>query len=306
MTGVPLLESAPVHCAAWTRDHSVDPIGTAGFGEALLLVELPLPWPARVEEAPALRPLAGDLEGARVLIQAVVPDDPDPAGARVVAYRAHAGAGYVRRAAAVPPAEIPAAARRLLAEGPGEPAGMKEVLVCGHGRRDRCCGSLGTQLALRLQAGAGDRDGHGVRVHRTSHTGGHRFAPTGIVLPEGTVWGYLDDDVLAAVLSRSGDVARVLPHYRGYLRLASPALQALEREVLGTVGWRLLGARRWGEQVGDATYHLHASWGDGPAMTWSARVRPVRTVPVPVCGAPVADARKSQTELAVEDLAPVG
>ena len=63
-----------------------------------------------------------------------------------------------------------------------------DVLVCGHGSRDRCCGS---RDALALTALA---QGHPVR--RTSHLGGHRFAPTALLLPEGTAWGSLDDALL--------------------------------------------------------------------------------------------------------------
>ena len=55
---------------------------------------------------------------------------------------------------------------------------------------DRCCGSLGTALAQELLADPLQL-GDDVRVWRTSHTGGHRFAPTALVLPQGTVVGLL-------------------------------------------------------------------------------------------------------------------
>ena len=48
------------------------------------------------------------------------------------------------------------------------------LLVCTHGGRDRCCGSDGTRLFQALFPPPG------VRVWRTSHTAGHRFAPTAI------------------------------------------------------------------------------------------------------------------------------
>ena len=64
---------------------------------------------------------------------------------------------------------------RLVAADIPEPVRgrVTDVLVCTHGTRDTCCGSLGTRLWRDLDAG-------GATVRRTSHTGGHRFAPTAV------------------------------------------------------------------------------------------------------------------------------
>jgi len=108
--------------------------------------------------------------------------------------------------------------------------------------------------------------------------------------------------VLARIVARSGEVADVMRHYRGYLRLPFPELQALEREVLGVVGWELFGAERWGEHLGDGRVALHVRWPGHAPTTWAAQVRAGRTLPVPVCGAPIGDAVKQQTELVVDRL----
>ena len=60
----------------------------------------------------------------------------------------------------------------------------RKLLICTHGSRDRCCGRLGTILHRSASARWPDVD-----VHRISHTGGHRFAPTAILLPSGTACG---------------------------------------------------------------------------------------------------------------------
>jgi uncharacterized tellurite resistance protein B-like protein len=56
------------------------------------------------------------------------------------------------------------------------------LLVCTHGSRDRCCGSLGVPLAQGLKG----------EVWQVSHLGGHRFAPTLWELPSWKVYGRVD------------------------------------------------------------------------------------------------------------------
>jgi hypothetical protein len=70
------------------------------------------------------------------------------------------------------------------------------LLVCTNGRRDACCALLGRPVAAALH------DQHGDAVWETTHLGGHRLAPTGLLLPWGYSYAYLDphsgDDLLAA------------------------------------------------------------------------------------------------------------
>ena len=173
----------------------------------------------------------------------------------------------------VPASEVPDAAIALLAaasngDGHGPGAGglsrgssrsfgpdqaSSEVLVCTHGRRDRCCGSLGTALVADLVRPAGEAGtsvaagvGLDARLSRTSHTGGHRFAPTAAVFPEGTLWAYLNATLLGEIVRHSCDPAVASPHYRGCPGLGAREVQVLEREVLcagpelASPGWSLL------------------------------------------------------------------
>ncbi len=119
------------------------------------------------------------------------------------------------------------------------------------------------------------------------------------------MWGYLDEDTLLDIVNRSGDLETLLPHYRGYLRLGSPALQALERAVLAEIGWPLFDMPRWGEELGGGHCRLYVEPSDLAPSVWEGTVRVTRELPVPVCGAPIDDAVKSQVELSVEDLARV-
>ena len=102
----------------------------------------------------------------------------------------------------VDPAELatialPAAGAPL----PGEVVPEAMLLICTHGRRDRCCAVDGRALA-RAVVETGEPD-----VWESTHLGGHRFAPTALVLPTGYVYGRLDlavagDDVVAAADGR--------------------------------------------------------------------------------------------------------
>lgn len=235
---------------------------------------------------------------------------------------------FRRNAVRVSPDEVAPTIRRLLATtGPGgEPApsrtgaehggievgGAEEggnigegaegdghhLLVCTHGRRDRCCGAAGTDLALRLAADPGCL-GAGVELSRTSHTGGHRFAPTAVVLPEGTLWAFADAELLGRVVRREGDVADVVGRYRGCAGLASPALQALERAVLAEVGWELWDRPRSGRQRDDGWVRLDvAGLGPGGApVSWEGQVRSGPSIPAPACGGPASVTPGTASEL---------
>jgi hypothetical protein len=217
--------------------------------------------------------------------------------------------GFVRREAEYGD-DFVADVKALLGDqpDPGAPSGpgvadlsapVKDLLVCIHGMRDFCCGSLGAALAVSL---TNEQLPEGVRLWRTSHTGGHRFAPNLIVLPEGTLWAYADETLAGRVLNRTGPVEEVVDHYRGCAGLPGPQVQAVEREVLRQVGWDLFDQHRTGEVTDDGTVRLTAQAPGEPRRTWEAAVKPGRTLPVPDCGRPIEEARKSETEWLVEGL----
>ena len=291
-----------LRCSVWARERQVDPIGTAGSYSGFLLVEWPLPWPRDVSEIPELEALAPAARKAGVRVQAVIPDQ-ESSQPRVMLYTWDAGKGAYSGAEA--PAGPDAAETCLaLLEG-GSPTGTvaiqaTDVLVCGHGRRDRCCGSLGTSLEMAV-ASSGIL-GPGVRVWRTSHTGGHRFAPTAVVLPEGTAWAYLDEETLRRVVAREGDFADLAGHYRGCTGLPGPAAQAVEREALRQVGWNLLDQPRRAENADEGVTRLVASDPSGATRSWEGRVVTTRLLAVPRCGEVVTDQDKTEPELAVEGL----
>ncbi len=109
----------------------------------------------------------------------------------------------------------------------GERSTEPLLAVCTNGRRDVCCVVEGRPLAAALAAQP-DLTDHVIEV---SHIGGHRFAPTALLLPTGDVFGRLDAGSAAEVLrgARAGRLGS-LPHHRGRSALARPG-QAAEHAV---------------------------------------------------------------------------
>jgi sucrase/ferredoxin-like protein len=63
------------------------------------------------------------------------------------------------------------------------------LLVCTNSKRDTCCALAGRALAAWLNE---DARTDSAAVWESDHLGGHRFAPTAVVLPTGYVYGRLD------------------------------------------------------------------------------------------------------------------
>lgn len=64
------------------------------------------------------------------------------------------------------------------------------TFVCTHGARDACCALLGRSVYEELLASVATEERSS--VWEVSHIGGHRFAPTMLSLPSGSVHGRLD------------------------------------------------------------------------------------------------------------------
>jgi hypothetical protein len=299
-------DSGP-RCAEFAREVGLDPIGSAGSYDGYLLLEWPLPWPRDIGDVPELAPVVAALAGTGLRLQGLVPLSSDESARRAVLYRRRRNAvdgfaGYERVERVVACDRVVDAALALVG-GDGDPAGAPadvsdDVLVCTHGRRDTCCGSMGMGLVQSLADEASCLGGD-VRLWRTSHTGGHRFAPTAIVLPQGTAWAFADADLLRAVVHRQGDAAAVLPRYRGCAGMGSPAIQAVEREAFARVGWDWLDWARRGEDLGDDRVVVEGESPSGERLAIEATVEVTRMVPVPECGRPLTESKKSEPEFRV-------
>lgn len=311
-----------LRCSYIAQTDGYLPAGSVGATTAFVLVEAPLPWPADVGGHPLLAPLAPVVGAAKARLQAVVPQgDHGPDETRVVVYRRSAG-GFVRYdrvERSVPTDDLVAAVAELLA-APADPAaaagvgagvgagGITDVLICTHGSRDVCCGAGGMRVHKDLVA----RDLPGVRVWRTSHTGGHRFAPTTVTLPDGRAWAWVDADFLERLVARTVPVTEAVVRDRGCAGLDDPFAQTAESAVLGAEGWGWLDRARHAEVEpvdgdDDDRRRVTVTGVDphdgGDPVRYRADVVLRRVVPVPDCGRPLDEARKSAPELEVVSLA---
>lgn len=82
-----------------------------------------------------------------------------------------------------------------------------QLLVCTNGTRDTCCARLGRPIAAAAAEHAPDQ------VWEVTHTSGHRFAPTTVLLPSGSLHGRVLD--AAPLLAAESGGQLVLAGYRG-------------------------------------------------------------------------------------------
>jgi hypothetical protein len=317
-------------CSEWARSQHLDPVGSAGYYDGFLLVEQPLPWPFDVGSQPELVEVAKVAASARLRLQAVIrvggtegsedeiesselSESPDGTGRRrrIICYRS-ARTGWAgplvrsERLVANVGALAEAATELIGAElvdadlAGTTPAPLQQVdlLVCTHGRRDTCCGARGMELVNELRRQEPFSSPVGLRLWRTSHTGGHRFAPTAVLLPTATMWAWADPELLYAAASAEGTAGEWLERYRGCATVGTPAQQAVERAVLAQVGWPFLRSFRRASDVGDGVVQLEAE----PGGVWEAEVREGRRVPQPDCRTSPELATKQGVEWVVEGL----
>lgn len=94
-------------------------------------------------------------------------------------------------------------------------------LVCTNGKRDQCCAKFGIPIYEKLLQTVDQ-----TQVWQCSHLGGHRFAPTLIVLPHHHCYGYLSVDNIAAFVDihQQGKIA--MEYWRGNCNYIPPVQAA--------------------------------------------------------------------------------
>lgn len=156
-----------------------------------LAVEHPGPWGRDVntETGPELAALAqrASVVGMRLALIRAVQRQPAPqqvtTGSRVLL--ADTTPGRARLTTLSCPIEALHELDLTADQLPGTVLTEPVLLVCAHSRRDQCCAIEGRALASQLV-------GLVPGLWECSHLGGHRFAPTAVVLPTGYVYGRLD------------------------------------------------------------------------------------------------------------------
>ena len=116
---------------------------------------------------------------------------------------------------------------------PGMPVDHPLLVVCTHGKRDRCCAKNGQPLydALRHETESG-------WVWQSTHVGGDRFAGNVVMLPQGLYYGRVEPGDVPGLLEAHSSGRIDMEHYRGRAAHSFP-VQAAEhaiRESGGLVG----------------------------------------------------------------------
>jgi len=170
--------------------------GTAAHVTGWVCLEFPGAWGRDVLDGTALGPdLARELDaradaaGVRVMfIRRPGRSTAAPDRRTVLLAQSHPARSWCERLEIAFPEDLLDMDLGLIAgtaPGLGTPVTDPVVLVCAHGKRDQCCAVLGRPVAAGLAAEFGDA------VWECSHTGGHRFAPSLILLPTGYTYGRL-------------------------------------------------------------------------------------------------------------------
>lgn len=238
---------------AWD-DAGLPAWGTAPRADFWLAVEQNGPWGAKAFTQSRLDPVVGaaiekaalDAGGRALLIRrpASHADHADHPRRRVFIAGGLAGTPWLLSGTVAEPDEVLGLPFALFADG--DPDAMAAqvgwlerlddgvLLVCANAKRDLCCALRGRPIALELERAASGR------VWECTHTGGHRFAPTGVVLPTGQSLARLTSEVALAAL-QAADRGELAPETfgpwhdrgRGHLDPICAVAEAHVRELTG-------------------------------------------------------------------------
>ena len=282
-------------CSRAAQDAGFHPIGSAPTYGTHLAIECPLPWEREITDSATFPAAVRDAlaraarDGIEPRVTGLVPDEEySHAGRTRVFYFAHTADSptYAKREYLAPHAQLPSLIESLLyAPDDEERCGayaqdtghIRELFVCNHGSRDRCCATFGFSIYQELRQVYAHP--HALRVWRCSHLGGHRMAPTLLDLPEGRYYAYITSDSLPNLIARQGSFAALARQYRGWGRL-TPLEQTAEHAALLAEDWPWT-ARRvrsevtpTGEDGGAVTVTLTYTASDSsPAGAYQVTVR---------------------------------
>jgi hypothetical protein len=144
-------------------------------------------------------------------------------------------------------------------ETPGVPVDHPLLVVCTHGKRDRCCAKHGRPLYDALR-----RDAESGWVWQSTHVGGDRFAGNVVVLPEGLFYGRVSPEETSALMDEHSRGKLLLERYRGRSAFSFP-VQAADHALRvedGLVGIDEL-AYAGGERVSEGLWRVRFRNPDG-------------------------------------------
>jgi hypothetical protein len=237
-------------CADHSREIQEDVIGSATNHQTYILVECPTPWVSEAFNSKwvpdNLRILVADVKRAKLSIHFLLIANDEThreEQTTLLIYQQEKGLsnGYRKQEFKLPNIEQVAGVVRKWLTGVSVDDEIasnttRDILVCTHGSHDQCCAKYGNPFYFHAQNTIFDLQLNHLRIWRSSHFGGHRFAPTAIDFPQGRYYGVLDQDTFKSILTQTGNIECLNKVYRGWGILPNP-LQILERELMLRLGW---------------------------------------------------------------------
>ena len=237
-------------CADHSREIQEDVIGSATNHQTYILVECPTPWVSEAFNSKwvpdNLRILVADVKRAKLSIHFLLIANDEThreEQTTLLIYQQEKGLsnGYRKQEFKLPNIEQVARVVRKWLTGVSVDDEIasnptRDILVCTHGSHDQCCAKYGNPFYFHAQNTIFDLQLNHLRIWRSSHFGGHRFAPTAIDFPQGRYYGVLDQDTFKSILTQTGNIECLNKVYRGWGILPNP-LQILERELMLRLGW---------------------------------------------------------------------
>lgn len=277
--------SAKTYCNCLALEKGLDPVGYAGEFDDAIVIELPLPWKRDMFHAAGTLPQqmidllnlwlqryrAGEGYPHRPLAVAPDPVYSREGFRRVMFYTRPTGAfaRFDKVEYLVPVDELGALVWSLYQNRAALPQferfrvpeadTVRDILVCTHGTIDAACAKFGYPLYKHMRDTYADEQ---LRVWRVSHFGGHVFAPTLMDMPNGHYWAYMGAEQAEQIIQRTGDVAALRGHYRGWAGVCEGFQQAAECELWQQYGWEWFSYAKRGETLAQDESADEPTWAE--------------------------------------------
>ncbi len=273
------------YCNVLALEKGLDPVGYAGSFDDAILVETSLPWKQDIYQQAGALPQeiinlltlwlqryheTGEYRHRPLLIAPDV-NYSRPGFRRVLYYTRSKGAcaHFDKIEYSIPDNEVGALAWALFESDADlsrfEPYRLldvditRDILICTHGTVDAACAKFGYPLYKDLRRNYANNH---LRVWRVSHFGGHVFAPTMMDMPTGHYWAYVEETQARQIVERSGDVAALRGHYRGWAGLTDGFIQAAERELWQRYGWAWFSYPKSGNVLAQDSNRAYPLWAE--------------------------------------------
>lgn len=237
-------------CSDYSRQAGEDIIGSATNEQTYILVECPPPWTSEAFNSrwvpENLQILIKEVKRNKLpikflLIANNVSHKADSTTLLIYQRKEGLSNGYGKQEFHLANIEqVAAVVRKWLRGGfsdyDAQTSVTRDILICTHGSHDRCCARYGNPFYFNATSIVSSLELDNVRIWKSSHFGGHRFAPTAIDFPDGRYYGALDQESFKSILTRTGDITLLKKVYRGWGILPN-SIQVLERELILRHGW---------------------------------------------------------------------